>query len=105
MYMSIPLNPVCQTVGNNQFTSWLFMGGNFSNGGQAPLAPAQQQTRHTQLLLSIDGTDRQTDTQTPDRFIDPVVHTAYCTSLAFVDNTIYDTGHGHLPYRIGAALC
>ena len=37
--------------------------------------------------------------------VDPVVHTAYCTSLAFVDNTIYDTGHGHLPYRIGAALC
>jgi len=33
---------------------------------------AQQQTRR---LLSIDGTDRQTDRQTLDRFIDPALHT------------------------------
>jgi len=32
---------------------------------------AQQQTRRTPLLLSIDGTDGQTDGRTLDRFIDP----------------------------------
>jgi len=31
---------------------------------------AQQQTRRTSVLLSIDGTDGRT----PDRFIDPVAH-------------------------------
>jgi len=83
------------------------MGGNFSNGGQAPRwrRLSSKSAARSCCCLSMGQTDRQTDTQTPDRFIDPVVHTAYCTSLAFVDNTIYDTGHGHLPYRIGAALC
>ena len=32
---------------------------------------AQQQTRRTPLSLSIDGTDRQTDGRTLDRFIEP----------------------------------
>jgi len=36
---------------------------------------AQQQSRHTPLLLSIDGTDRRTDGRTLERFIDPVLHT------------------------------
>jgi len=35
----------------------------------------QQQTRRTPLLLRIDGTDRQTDGETPDRYIDPAQHT------------------------------
>jgi len=38
---------------------------------------AQQQTRCTQLL-SIDGTDRQTDGRTPDRYIDAYRDAAYC---------------------------
>jgi len=33
-------------------------------------AGAQQQTRRPSLLLSIDGTERRTDGQTPDRYID-----------------------------------
>jgi len=35
---------------------------------------AQQQTRRTPLLLSIDGTAGRTDGLTLDRFIDPAVH-------------------------------
>jgi len=37
---------------------------------------AQQQARRTPLLLSIDGTDRQTDRRTLDRFIDPAKQAA-----------------------------
>ena len=73
-------------------------------GGRPP-AGAGSAANPPHAVAAVYRWDRQTDTQTPDRFVDPVVHTAYCTSLAFVDNTIYDTGHGHLPYRIGAALC
>jgi len=36
---------------------------------------AQHQTRRTPLLLSINGTDRQRDGRTPDRYIHPAVHT------------------------------
>jgi len=35
---------------------------------------AQQQTSRTPLLLSIDGTDRQTDGLTLDRYVDPDPH-------------------------------
>ena len=34
-----------------------------------PHAPELQQTSCTSLLLSIDGTDRQTDGRTPDRYM------------------------------------
>jgi len=40
---------------------------------------AQQQTRRT-LLRSNDGTDRRTDGQTPNRFIDPAPHRAVSVS-------------------------
>jgi len=42
----------------------------------AARAGAQQQTRQPPLLLSIDGTDRQTDGRTPDRFMTALA--AYC---------------------------
>ena len=47
----------------------------------------QQQTRRPPLLLSIDGTDRWTDGQTPDRYIDPAPHVlrAASTKTPFVD--------------------
>jgi len=35
------------------------------------LLDAQQQTRRLPLLLLIDGTDKQTNGQTPNRYIDP----------------------------------
>jgi len=41
---------------------------------------AQQQTRHTPLSRSTDGTDGLTDRRTPDRFIDPVPHTMRAVS-------------------------
>ena len=44
-------------------------------------ASAQQQTSRASLLLSIDGTDRQTDGRTPDRFIVPAPHTARAASI------------------------
>jgi len=40
------------------------------------LRGAQQQTRHTPLLLSIDGTDRQTDGRSMG-FTDPVLRILY----------------------------
>ena len=43
---------------------------------------AQQQTRLTPLLLSIDGTDGRTDGQTLDRFMDPDPHTMRAVSIA-----------------------
>jgi len=42
---------------------------------------AQQQTRRTPLLRSIDGTDRRTDGCTPDRYIDPALHTMRTVSI------------------------
>jgi len=41
----------------------------------AARARPQQQTRRPPLLLSIDGTDRQTDGQTLDRFMTLSAHT------------------------------
>ena len=41
-----------------------------------------QQTSCTSLLLSIDGTDRQTDGRTPDRYIDSARHTMQAASIA-----------------------
>jgi len=35
----------------------------------------------TSLLLSIDGTDRQTDRRTPDRYLDPAPHTVHAASI------------------------
>ena len=35
----------------------------------------QQQTGHTQWLWSHDATDRQTDRQMHNNFIDPALHT------------------------------
>jgi len=40
----------------------------------AARARAQQQTSGTSLLLSTDETDRRTDGRTPDRYIDPALH-------------------------------
>jgi len=42
---------------------------------------ARQQIRRTPLLLSVDGTDRQTDGRTPDRYIDPAPHATRTLSL------------------------
>jgi len=42
---------------------------------------AQQQTRRTPLLLSIDGTDRQSDGRTPDRYTYPAPHTTQAVSV------------------------
>jgi len=39
------------------------------------LLPAGRSTVNPPLLLSIDETDRRTDRQTLDRFIDPATHT------------------------------
>ena len=49
---------------------------------------AQQQTSCTPSLLSIDGTDRQTDGRTPDRFIDPSPH-AISKTCKDVKFTVY----------------
>ena len=43
---------------------------------------AQQQTRRTPLLLSIDGTDGRTDGRTLGRFTYPAPHTARAVSTA-----------------------
>jgi len=43
---------------------------------------AQQQTRHIGVRRVNDGTDRQTDRQTPDRFIDPAAHTMRAVSIS-----------------------
>jgi len=43
---------------------------------------AEQQTRRTPLLLSNDGTDRQTDGRTRERFIDPAPHTGRAVTIA-----------------------
>ena len=45
---------------------------------------AQQQTRRTPRLRPLDGTDRQTDGRTHDRFIDPTPHTVRSVSTAEV---------------------
>jgi len=42
---------------------------------------AQQQTRWPPLLLSNDGTDRQTDGQMPDRYTCPARHTMLIASI------------------------
>ena len=42
---------------------------------------ARQQIRRTPLLLSIDGTDKQTDGRTPDRYIYPAPHATRTLSL------------------------
>jgi len=42
---------------------------------------AQQQTRRTLLLWSIDGTDRQTDGRTPDRYTDLAPRTIRTVSI------------------------
>ena len=50
---------------------------------------AQQQTRRTPLLLSINGTDRRTDAQTdgrtPDRYTDPAPHTFRAVSASDIN--------------------
>jgi len=56
----------------------------------AARARPQQQTRRLPLLLSIDGTDRQTDGRTLDRFM---TLTAYCADREVTDSNkskIYD---------------
>jgi len=45
------------------------------------LRSAQQQTRRTLLLLSIDGTDGQINGQTLDRFRNPDPHTMRAVSV------------------------
>ena len=44
---------------------------------------AQQQTRQPPLLLSIDGTDKQTDRRTPDRYVDRAPHTLRTASIIY----------------------
>jgi len=44
------------------------------------LRSAQQQTRRTSMLPSIDGTDRRTDGRTADRYIDPALHSMWTLS-------------------------
>ena len=45
------------------------------------LRGVQQQTRRPPLLLSIDGTDGQTDVRTLDRYTDPVPHSMRAASI------------------------
>jgi len=40
-----------------------------------PSRGAQERTRRTPLLRSIDGTDGRTDGRTPDRYVAPAPHT------------------------------
>jgi len=50
---------------------------------------AQQQTRRTPLLLSIDGTDGQTDGRTLDRYIDPAPYAGSVRCLYTVTQKFY----------------
>jgi len=52
-------------------------------------AGAQQQTSRTPLLLSIDGTDRRTDGRTPDRYIDPALHTMRAATIRLIRSTAH----------------
>ena len=61
---------------------------------------AQQQTRRTPLLLSIDGTDRRTEGRTPDRYyagrVNDVLVLFMC-SLYFAKNikrSSYESAYG-----------
>ena len=44
----------------------------------------QQQTCHTPRLQSNGGTDRRTDRQTPDRYIDRALHTMLTVTTYYV---------------------
>jgi len=45
-----------------------------------PTGAQQQTVGRSPLLQSIDGTDRQTDGQTPDSYTDPRLHTERAAS-------------------------
>jgi len=51
------------------------------HGARSYFLVTQQQTRRPSLLLTIDGTDRQTDGSTPERYIDPTPYTMLAASV------------------------